>query len=101
MATEPVLDWTTDYDIFDPAYVEDPAPVWDELRDKCPIAHTERWGGSWLPTRYEDVVAIAHDVERFSSRDITVSPAVPSSGDNGSRRRRSAATRPSTSGPAG
>ncbi len=81
MATEPVLDWTTDYDIFDRGYVEDPTPVWDELRDKCPIAHTERWGGSWLPTRYEDVVAIAHDVEQFSSRDITVSPR-PASGDN-------------------
>jgi cytochrome P450 len=72
--TEPVLDWTTDYDIFDPGYVRDPAPVWDELRGECPVAHTERWGGSWMPTRYEDVVAIAHDVDRFSSREITVAP---------------------------
>jgi len=69
-----VVDWTTDYDIFDPGYVRDPAPVWDELRGECPVAHTERWGGSWLPTRYEDVVAIAHDVDRFSSREITVAP---------------------------
>ena len=76
MATEPVLDWTTDYDIFDRGYVEDPPPFRDELRDKCPIAHTERWGGSWLPTRYEDVVAIAHDVEQFSSRHHGVT-AVP------------------------
>ena len=59
--TEPVLDWTTDYDIFDPGYVRDPAPVWDELRGECPVAHTERWGGSWMPTRYEDVVAIAEE----------------------------------------
>ena len=72
--TEPVVDWATDYDIFDPDYVRDPAPVWDELRGECPVAHTERWGGSWMPTRYEDVVAIAHDVDRFSSREITVAP---------------------------
>ena len=72
--TEPVVDWATDYDIFDPGYVRDPAPVWDELRGECPVAHTERWGGSWMPTRYEDVVAIAHDVDRFSSREITVAP---------------------------
>ncbi len=74
MTTEPVLDWAKDYDIFDPDYVRDPAPVWDELRGECPVAHTERWGGSWMPTRYEDVVAIAHDVDRFSSREITVAP---------------------------
>ncbi|HTN79044.1 MAG TPA: cytochrome P450 [Acidimicrobiales bacterium] len=74
MATEPVLDWASDYDIFDGDYVADPTPVWSELRAKCPVAHTERWGGSWLPTRYEDVVTIAHDVDRFSSREITVAP---------------------------
>jgi len=44
-ADEPVQDWTTDFDILDPEYVRDPAPVWDELRAKCPIAHTTRWGG--------------------------------------------------------
>jgi len=40
--TPPVDDWATDYDIFDASYVKDPVPVWNELRDKCPIAHTER-----------------------------------------------------------
>src|SRR5207249_11189852 len=43
-------DWATDYDIFDPDYVRDPYPVWDELREKCPVAHTEHWGSSWMPT---------------------------------------------------
>lgn len=74
MAGAPVSDWTTDYDIFHPDYVADPAPVWADLRGTCPIAHTERWGGSWLPTTYADVSAIAHDVEHFSSRSITVVP---------------------------
>jgi hypothetical protein len=73
--TEPsseVQDWATDFDILDPDYVADPATVWGELRDRCPIAHTDRYGSTWLPTRYDDVAAIAHDVERFSSRDIGV-----------------------------
>ena len=74
MTGAPVSDWTTDYDIFDPDYVVDPTPVWDDLRSTCPIAHTDRWGGSWLPTTYADVSAIAHDVEHFSSREITVVP---------------------------
>jgi cytochrome P450 len=38
------------------------------------VAHSDRWGSSWLPTRFEDVFAIAHDHERFSSRSITVTP---------------------------
>lgn len=66
--------WGTDYDVFDPRYVADPFPIWDELRESCPVAHTERLGGSWLPTRYGDVTAVAHDVEHFSSLDVGVVP---------------------------
>jgi cytochrome P450 len=77
MVAEPEHDWAADYDIFDPEYIRAPYPIWDRLRRECPIAHTDRWSGSWLPTRFEDVFAIAHDHERFSSRSITVT-AVPS-----------------------
>jgi hypothetical protein len=31
----PVEDWTTDYDIRDEAYVENPVPIWAEMREKC------------------------------------------------------------------
>jgi len=74
---EPVQDWTTDYDIFDRAYIKNPFPVWDELRSKCPVAHTERWGGSWMPTRYEDLFDIARDVKHFSSRNVLVAHTQP------------------------
>ena len=74
MVAEQEHDWATDYDIFEKEYVRDPYPIWDELRNECPIAHSDRWSGSWLPTRFEDVYAIAHDHERFSSRSITVTP---------------------------
>ncbi len=68
----PVDDWATDYDIFDASYVKDPVPVWNELRDKCPIAHTERWGGSWLPTKYEDLQAFVRMVPALSSKNVLV-----------------------------
>lgn len=73
---EAVTNWATDFEIFDPEYVEDPTPVWDELRQRCPIAHTERRAPSWLPTTYEDVVAMARDIEHFSSVGISVIPPV-------------------------
>ncbi|NKC15719.1 MAG: cytochrome P450 [Gammaproteobacteria bacterium] len=75
--TPPVKDWATDYDIFDSEYVRDPAPIWDELRERCPIAHTTRWGGSWLPTRYDDLQAMVRMVPALSSRSPTVVPPSP------------------------
>jgi len=77
---EPVKDWTTDYDIFAPEYIKNPFPIWDEIRPKCPVAHTERWGGSWMPTTYEDLFNIARDIEHFSSRDVLVAPTTPPEG---------------------
>ena len=74
MTGSPVSDWAKDYDIFDHDYVGDPYPIWDDLRHECPVAHTDRWGGSWLPTTYADVAAIAHDIEHFSSRNVGVVP---------------------------
>ena len=74
MAKEQEKDWTTDYDLFDPAFVKDPYPIWSELRGKCPIAHSDRWGGSWMTTRYEDMFAIAQDVQHFSNHDPQVVP---------------------------
>jgi cytochrome P450 len=82
--TAPVHDWASDYDIFDPQYVADPYGIWDQLRETCPMAHTDRWGGSWLPTRYSDVYAIAHDIENFpSGNGISVVPIVPVPGADG------------------
>ncbi|MGH3379774.1 MAG: cytochrome P450 [Actinoallomurus sp.] len=68
--TGPVSDWATDFSHLEPEWSADPYPIQDQLRQRCPIAHTDRFGGGWLPTRYEDVAAIAYDTERFSSRSI-------------------------------
>ena len=68
-----VSDWATDFDHTDPGWVGNPYPIWGDLRERCPVAHTERYGGAWLPTRWEDVSAIANDAERFSSRSVVVS----------------------------
>jgi cytochrome P450 len=68
-----VSDWATDFSHLEPEWSADPYPIQDDLRQRCPIAHTGRFGGAWLPTRYEDVAAIAYDTERFSSRSIILS----------------------------
>jgi cytochrome P450 len=70
IVTGPVSDWATDFSHMEPEWSADPYPIQDDLRQRCPIAHTTRFGGGWLPTRYQDVAAIAHDTERFTSRSI-------------------------------
>src|SRR5262245_36925669 len=73
----PVTDWATDFDHLDPRWIENPFPIWDELRRRCPIAHTERFMGVYFPSRYDDVRAIAYDTEHFSSRRIIVRETRP------------------------
>ena len=69
-----VTDITTDYDIADPEFVTDPYPAYAAIREQCPIAHTDRHGGSWLPTTYDALYDLAHDVDTFSSTEILVYP---------------------------
>ena len=85
-ARPPVKDWATDFDHLDPRWVNDPFPIWDEMRKTCPIAHTERFMGVYFPSRYEDVRAVAYDTEHFSSRRIIVRetppPRIPGAADH-------------------
>jgi hypothetical protein len=72
-AKAPVQDWATDFDHTDPAWITDPFPIWDELRQSCPVAHSARFqDGAYFPSRYEDVREIAYDTEHFSSRRVIV-----------------------------
>jgi cytochrome P450 len=76
-ARPPVTDWSTDFDHTDPQWVTDPYPIWDELRATCPVAHTDRYGGAWLPVTHEGVAAVAYDTEHFTSRSVIVSELRP------------------------
>jgi cytochrome P450 len=65
-------DWTTQFDHFSPTYAADPIPIWHDLQDHCPVARSEKFRGMWVPTRYEDVEAVARDTDHFSSRSPVV-----------------------------
>jgi cytochrome P450 len=73
----PVRDWAHDFDHTDAQWVANPFPIWDELRKTCPVAHTDRYGGAWLPVRHADVAAVAYDTEHFTSRAVVVSELRP------------------------
>jgi cytochrome P450 len=73
----PVIDWATDFDHADPAYNRNAHEIWAELRERCPVAHTERYHGTWLPVTQADVSQIAHDTENYTSRAVLVSDTHP------------------------
>src|SRR6201996_8768009 len=73
----PVTDWIHDFDHTDPRWTENPFPIWDELREQCPVVHTKRFLGCYLPVTYEAVKEIAYDTENFSSRRVLVRDVRP------------------------
>jgi cytochrome P450 len=73
----PVSDWATDFDHTDPTWVADPYPIWADLRDKCPVAHSGRFGGTWLPATHALVSEVAYDTDHFTSRSVVVSNLKP------------------------
>jgi cytochrome P450 len=77
----PVQDWATDFDHTDPAWVADPYPIWRNLREHCPVAHSERYGGTWLAVTHAHVSEIAYDTEHFTSRGVVVSEYRPGPND--------------------
>ena len=78
MATvKPAQNWQTDWDHADPAYNQQAHQIWDELRQTCPVAHTDRYGGAWLPVRHEDISAIARDTDHFSSEGAVLANKPP------------------------
>jgi cytochrome P450 len=61
-----------DYDHLDPGLNGDPGPVWKAMRAGCPMAFSTLYDGFWVPTRYDDITEIAHDHDRFSSKQILI-----------------------------
>jgi len=78
MATvKPVQSWETDWDHADPAYNQNAHQIWDQLRGTCPVAHTDRYGGAWLPVSHADVSAVARDTDHFSSEGAVLANKPP------------------------
>jgi len=77
----PVADFATDFDHADAAYNPNAPEVWKALREGgCPVAHSDRYGGMWVPLTHDTVHEVAYDADNFSSRAV-----VPSVGRPGDR----------------
>jgi cytochrome P450 len=74
----PVTDWATDFDHAEPAYNPVAPEIWNDLIEGgCPVAHSDRYGGMWVPLTHELVKEVAYDTEHFTSRGVVVSTGRP------------------------
>lgn len=68
------------YDIFSEDYCQDPYAHWRDMRQGCPVAHSDKWGGSWMLTRYEDIRNAAREGVRLSSKATEAAGPLESAG---------------------
>ena len=60
-----------------PVVTGDLFPTLARMRSSCPVAHSDRYGGFWVVTRYEDVFRVVEDWETFSSAHGLTVPVAP------------------------
>jgi cytochrome P450 len=66
-----------DFDPTAPETYDSPHRLYRDLRARCPVAHTDAYGGFWALTRYEDVRRAASDAQTFISSVRAVVPSDP------------------------
>lgn len=71
---------THDFDPLLPETFDSPNAEYAELRARCPVAHSDAWGGFWALMRHDDVSAAAADWQTFITSKQNVVPKVAFTG---------------------
>jgi cytochrome P450 len=68
METLPTAEWCErEFDYLAPEVARHLHDTLGLMRDRCPVAHSDVYGGYWIVTQYEDVLRVAQDWATFSS----------------------------------
>jgi cytochrome P450 len=63
-----------DFDQFSDEFSRNRHEEWAKLRAQCPVAHNRNYGGFWVVSGYDEVVAVSRDGATFSSKYEENSP---------------------------
>lgn len=58
-------------------YAQHTYEIYDHMRQHCPVAHSDAYGGMWVVTKYADIMRIARDDQTFSSAQGITIPMLP------------------------
>lgn len=74
------MEATQDYDPLAPEDFDTPHRVFAELRERCPVARSEAFGGFWIATRHADIKHILDHPEQFTTTVRNVVPGASATG---------------------
>lgn len=69
-----------DFDPLAPETFDSPHEEYRRLREQCPVAHSDAWGGFWALMKYSDVTEAASDFRTFITSKQNVVPKVAFTG---------------------
>ncbi|MEU1275550.1 cytochrome P450 [Streptomyces sp. NPDC005799] len=69
-----------DFDIHSPDIADTLDDVYAEMRQKCPVAHSPRYGGHWVATRYDTIQQVMRNPAVFSSESVNVPDTIGQDG---------------------
>jgi cytochrome P450 len=61
-----------DFDVHDPAMADDPYLTYARLRQSCPVGRSDKHGGFWILSKYEDIAEVCRQPEIFSSNPAAI-----------------------------
>ncbi|MEO6152552.1 MAG: cytochrome P450 [Croceibacterium sp.] len=70
----------SDFDPLAPETFDSPHEEYRQLRERCPVAHSDAWGGFWALLKHADVAAAAADFRTFITSRQNVVPKVAFTG---------------------
>jgi cytochrome P450 len=59
--------YTSHFDHLSPALAAHLHPTLAAMRSRCPVTHSDQYGGFWVATRYQDVLGVAQDWRTWTS----------------------------------
>ena len=74
---EPSAVDATAFSFHDAELMQDPVPFYDEMRRKCPVAHSDQHGGFYFVTNFVGAKRVYDEYLSFSSKDGTALPKQP------------------------
>jgi cytochrome P450 len=71
MSRTAVRPQTVEFDHNSPQYAQQWRDIYSDLRQRCPVAHSEAYGGFYVLSRYKDVERALKDDDTFASHHST------------------------------
>lgn len=63
-----------EFDLYADTLQADPYPTLNRLREACPVGRSDRNGGHWIVSRYDDMRDVLRDYHTYSSRRPAIGP---------------------------